>query len=68
MNLNQALLLSLLLTGNAEPVIKLGHGPIVKKYRAPRRKYRSKLKYRVNRKYHKALHRTYGKDREHFQR
>lgn len=66
--MNQAFLLSLLLTANAEPVIKMGHGPIVKKYRTLRRKYRGKLKYRGNPKYHKALHRTAGADRAHFQR
>jgi len=65
--MNQAFLLSLLLTGNTEHVV-MGHGPIVKKYRTLRRTYRSKLKYRANQKYHKALHRTYGKDRAHFQR
>ena len=68
MNLNQAIVLSLLLTANAEPVIKLGHGPIVKKYRTLRRKYRGKLKYHGNRKYRRALHRTAGADRAHFQR
>lgn len=65
--MNQAFVLSLLLTANAD-YVKMGHAPIIKKYSAPRLTYRRKPKYHGNHKYQKALHRTSGADRAHFQR
>ena len=65
--MNKAIVLSLLLTANAD-YVAMGHGPEVVMNKPMRKQHVSKMKYArtIKKRVHK--HRTSGADRVHFQR